>query len=41
MFGLIQEHNLALMSLLLQLMVEAGDYGEVGLSHHHLAVIDR
>jgi len=39
--GILQEHNLVLMSLLINLMVEAGEQGEVGLTHHHLQVIDR
>lgn len=39
--GILQEHNLVLMSLLINLMTEAGEAGEVGLSHHHLKVIDR
>jgi len=39
--GILQEHNLALLSLLMNLMVLAGEDGDVSLTHHHLNVIDR
>jgi len=39
--GKLQENNLSLLSLLLHLMTEAGENGEVSLTHHHLNVLDR